>query len=148
MNEIDKAWLSGFIDGEGHVGIHSVNTGGKGKLYYSGNCFIRNTHYDSMLHIKFLLEDLLGREVKVSSEQRERGKDSYYTNVSSFSDLSILGGAVYPYSVTKQKQWELLIEYVESRMKLTGLVRPYSEREMQIVLQMSTINKRWAEGVK
>jgi hypothetical protein len=101
-----------------------------------------------MLHIKFLLEDLLGREVKVSSEQRERGKDSYYTNVSSFSDLSILGGAVYPYSVTKQKQWELLIEYVESRMKLTGLVRPYSEREMQIVLQMSTINKRWAEGVK
>jgi hypothetical protein len=140
LDTSSKAWLSGFVDGEGHVGLHPT-----GK-YYQACCFIRNTHYETMVHVSVLLKELLGRDVSIGHETRSRGKDSYYVNVQSYSDLKLLAETLRPYAITKQQQWDLVSEYVESRLKLTGHKRPHSVRELEIISQMSLINKRWTEG--
>jgi hypothetical protein len=101
-----------------------------------------------MVYVSQLLEEILEHPVKVGYEKRTRGKDSYFVSVQSCADLLKLGHAVEQFSITKVRQWKLVLEYTLSRIVGNGRRQPATEREMQIIAEMSTINKRWSENDK
>lgn len=144
LRTFERAWLSGFIDGEGHVGAHRQSTV-NGRTYYQATCFIRNTHEATMLYCKELLDGLLGTDLKVGCEKRARGKDSFYVHVSKNARLLELSESVRPYAITKREQWDLMQEYTTSRLNQTGHRKPYTDRELELLERLTTMNKRWSE---
>ena len=136
---IDRAWLAGFIDGEGYVGINRLRM--KGKEYYQASCFIRHTHEPTVDHALALLARI-GIEVPVAIEERgPRHKDSYFFRVTGMERVLALADAIEPYSVTKKEQWAILRAWCESRLQATPK-GGYTIAEMEIAERALTMNKR------
>jgi len=142
----DASWLSGFLDGEGHIGVHPTFDG-----YHQANVFVRNTHKPSIDHVGDLYSQL-GLPVHIAVEHRERGKDSWYLSLTGMENILILANEVSSYSITKTRQWELMKAYCLSRTNRpshkskTGSI--YSVEEHYMIEEFQQVNKRWTEEYK
>lgn len=143
ISETDAAWLAGFIDGEGHVGIHVTTP-----PYFSVTMHLKNTHEISVRRVAIHLTDL-GVRCHVGHELRKRGRDNWNIQVTNNRDIIVLSEAISKYSVTKAVQWKLITEYARSRCARSSLQQKplYTKRELKILEAFKTINQVWKEAL-
>lgn len=132
----DAAWLAGFIDGEGHVGMHP-----NGRSWMQANVFVRHTHRPTVDHVVRLLSQL---EIDIPITCEIRGlqhKDSYRVNVTGMARILRLADVVEPFSVTKVEQWAVLRQWCESRLTASRH-GGYTDGEWAIAATGCAMNRR------
>ena len=135
------AYISGFVDGEGTIGIKryitKYNSDGKLSAYIS----IANTHREVLEWIKGFF-DSIGIEssiysYKITKKLSEPLLDAnkvYYIHIGGFNQLLLVLDNIMPFLVIKQKAARILRDYIILRAGKVSKNRnaPYSNKERQL----------------
>jgi hypothetical protein len=150
------AWLAGFWDGEGSIGLTKSGT------TYILNAQMSHTDLETVRHVLGLLEafNVRGRGYTYQERDPAKHRDAHYIRIGGISNVKDLAELLRPHSITKRAHWELAIEWANNRIRLAGGVdangrllrtlcsqqRGYSETEVAIAQRFSDLNKRGPES--
>lgn len=119
LKEIDWAWIAGFIDGEGYIGISKGYTENKNKthewskerwVWYNPRINISNTDKESL---EFILENFGGSAKVCKRKKYESNLRSLYTyEISNREDLRRIIPKLLPFLRIKKKQAQLVYRLV------------------------------------
>lgn len=119
------AWLAGFIDGEGSLGIH------KHHKTYMPMISIYNTSAETMEHVKRLLGELEVNYCFTMYDPSKRtgsfGQKTMYTiHIRKRTSVISLLRSIIPYMITKRARAQMMLDYYDvqpkrSRLTLGGL---------------------------
>lgn len=149
LSTTDRAWLAGFIDGEGFIGItkqkkHSTKNQAEGYLYHP-YVIITGTEKDAIYFIK----ELTGCGKIVSLSRTTGHKVAYQYKLSKYKDLQFVLNQLHNYLRIKKMQSQLVLEYIflrdQASIKTGRNSRgstSFTEREEQLYQELRTINKR------
>lgn len=143
----DLAWLAGFIDGEGSIGIYGTRRK-DGSLNYGARIQVASV---SGYGIKRVIDILKGMNVNSRIYQRKfdnpKYSDAFYVIVNRLSALARLLPELVPHLTIKKPHAELLYGWVSSRVE-RGINRGgnakknvYTEKEMDMIHALSELNK-------
>ena len=148
----DKAWLAGFVDGEGYIGINRQRKKTTRENYasflYHPYLIISSTDKKIISNIK----NITGCGWAITNKRSEPGyKDSYQYKLTKFNDLLHILEQLHPLLKIKFKQCDLLIKYINIRIekcetKISGRgsrgMTNFSEIEEKIYTKLRILNKR------
>lgn len=107
MTELEKAWLAGFIDGEGCIGLQCINA--HNKRYYLVRIQITQTNPDVLRHVaKITGVNRLCRSKRLGLKQADAWRWD-----SDMGDSEQVLIDILPYLVRKREVAELAIEFIE-----------------------------------
>jgi len=150
ITEIEKAYMAGIIDGEGHIGITKYKTkprnGRKERMQYDFNVSIVNTNLNL---ITYLLEKLRNNNIKFCVMQRKEKlilnhKLIYVIQISDFQAENFLK-IIYPYLVAKKEQADVAFEFRKTFIKNWGRTKvPQNlmEKREECFQKMKELNRR------
>lgn len=152
------AWLAGFWDGEGSIGI-TVN--GSTRIL---NCQLSHTDYPSIVHALDVLASagIGGRGYTYQERDPAKHRDAHYIRINGMANVRHMAIKLIPFAVTKARHWELAIEFANSRIALAGGVdqkghllrgkdtkqRGYSENDLALAAELSQLNRRGPDDRK
>lgn len=141
LSETEAAWLSGFIDGEGHVGLHPQRQ--STRTYYQAVVYIRHTHMPTVEWVRDLVARLaIDVNIVPMAAESVRHKNSFRLYITGMDRILRLADAVEPYSVTKIEQWAIVREYCELRLASAGSRSGYTDRELELAEAGGMMNRR------
>lgn len=108
--ELQVAWAAGFLDGEGHLGL-GVNTG----KYRGPKITASQVRVDPLLR----LQDLFGGSVSNPANRLTRSGRMYVWSIWNGAAVRVALLELRPHLVLKQKDANLLLEYI-ANMRLGG----------------------------
>lgn len=127
VKENEKAWLAGFIDGEGYIGItfqrKKENRRQSASARYHPYLVISNNNREVLKSIKEFVGSGYVYQLSRNSELRNKQKQSFQYKLTGMRELESLLYSVQPYLHIKQKQCELLLDFIKVRKnarKITG----------------------------
>lgn len=149
LSETDKAWLAGFIDGEGYIGIvrsrKKITRQSSDTLLYHPWVIVTNSDVKVLEYI----QSVVSTQKRASLSRTAGQKATYQVKINKFDDVMLLLEAVLPYLKLKHRQAKILIEfckYRESAKIVTGRgsrgETSFGEIEENIYLQLRELNKR------
>jgi hypothetical protein len=137
----DLAWLAGIVDGEGHLGInwstqHEVLRSGEKKRQFVLRCHIRNTDPFMMKKIS----DIYHRHNlrffwKLCKPQKKHHRETIEIIVYTMGALEKLLNLLLPFLVTKKRQGQLILEYLEWRRGLNVPIHHPSPVQSSVLSQ-------------
>jgi hypothetical protein len=161
--DLRLAWLAGLWDGEGSIGITRNGT--------AGLCMAVQMSMTCEMTIRTamdVMQDLGIRGLGYTYQEKkvERHRDACYMRVNRMDDIQKLAREMIKYAITKEEHWQLVLEFVNSRLEGTmldeqgrivrgGVIdgklnlkwwKPYSERELAIKEKLSILNTRGPKG--
>ena len=151
INEFEKAWLAGFIDGEGYIGItfqrkKQTSTSSASPLYHPF-LIIVNTNKDVLLYIKQLIGG--GKLYILRKKNSHNNKKCYQFKLTKMDRLLRLLEEIDPYLKIKNKQCEFLIAFLKRRMyikPITGRgsrgITSFTDEDKEIYDNLLSLNKR------
>lgn len=137
LAEVEKAYLAGLIDGDGSIilSFYQYSTGAKG-IHSQISCAIsvRSANKDFAQEVMRMLG---GRRTKEIEE------NYYEVIISRQADLLQLMEALLPYLRLKRKQAEVMMEFLEERLKVLKHRRnaSYTPKCFKLVERMKAINR-------
>lgn len=146
MIETDKAYIAGFIDGEGCIGIYQRHKG-KDKGHYEPKVSIGQSNKEILEKILKMMDNLKSSYVSLSCKGTigNRTKDYYQLNIFRLSSIKELLEEIYPYLILKQKQAEIMLNFVNHRLtlknKVTNNLRGYGDFDKECYLQLKKLKK-------
>jgi len=141
--ETEKAWLAGFLDGEGTIYIAST------KRERSLFLRIRNTHLPTLNRIKEIFR--VGYIGPHSGGQTRLGKKQVYEWYVNDNQARKVLEAVFPYLVTKKAQAEVGIAFQRhksNRRKFKSLPRYEVEDDLKFREAIHLLNKGLIDSVE
>lgn len=158
MNKINLAWLAGFWDGEGSVGLTKTGT------TFILNCQLSHTDIESVKRILSILksEGVGGRGYTYQERDPKRHRDAHYIRIGGIANVLKFARLMVPYAFTKKRHWELAIEWAESRILVAGGVdsrghlfrgrshtlRQYSKSDLKLAVELKSLNLRGPDDRK
>lgn len=151
LSPIQKAWLAGFIDGEGFIGItfqrKKENSQQSATPRYHPYLIVTNNDKSSILHVKSLIGE--GKIYQVRAKNSRFPYPAYQYKLTKMGDLNELLIEIRPYFIIKRKQCDLLLEYCNLR-KERKIVSGYGSRgktsfsaeEEAVYQRLLKLNKR------
>jgi len=138
ISEVEKAYIAGFIDGEGYIGIHR----NKGR-WFEAELAITNSNKEILLWIK----DKLSISSSVRCIHKESNKPRYQLEIRGNQAVSRLLRILLPYLRTKKEHALLVIELAElKRQAMSGYKgkrKPINpERQEEIFRRIRELNAR------
>lgn len=111
MQPDHAAYVAGLFDGEASIGL---NRQGKS---YRAVVQVSMTHRGTIDHVISLLEkyDLQPKGHGQYAEKGDEHRPAYRLVIARITDIGWLGSQLLPYSVTKRRHWELLVEFCQRR---------------------------------
>jgi len=108
--EVDKAWLAGFFDGEGHIGLSvSYDKRGKNQQSFTAHWDLGNTDVAMMERAHEILVRLEIRHRYFTREETRTRKKFWRIQVSSYRDVAMVCRATLHYLTgVKQRKARLL----------------------------------------
>lgn len=100
MSTTEKAWLAGFIDGEGSIGFYLA---GRNRTYPAWYISVPNTHKGSLDYCKIITGT--GTVVKKKAAT-ERTKEQFQWRVNPQREIAAILKQIFPYLVIKRAQAE------------------------------------------
>lgn len=150
--KIKLAWLAGFWDGEGSVGLV------KSKTTFVLNAQLSHTEFDSVNHILEILKAsaIAGRGYTYQERDPAKHRDAHYIRVSGVANIQRLASLMEPYAITKKRHWQIAGEWAKRRIKVAGGVdakghlfrggigadRAYSTEDLLLATELSNLNRR------
>lgn len=152
MDKTHLAWLAGFWDGEGSVGLSS---NGNTRIL---SAQLSHTEIDSIEQILRILKRFKVNSRGYTYQERDPSKhrDAHYVRVSGINNIRHLAILLLPFAITKKRHWGLAIEWANSRIAAAGGVdksghlkrggtagwNPYSSRDLEIFSEFYVLNRR------
>lgn len=166
-SEAEKAWLAGFIDGEGSLSIGNLKS--KKTVALSPRLSIPNTDKANIAKVCAILDKILvSGHLEKKETRNEKWKTCYIIYVTYREKLKILLETIIPYLAGKKKRAELILKFIDSRLehnkgrrqeiifgtvngrkgKIVGSIRhdKYTEEEWEIVREVSILNQKGRGG--
>lgn len=156
VSELDLAWLAGWWDGEGSIGIALQHSGSRGWVSLTPSVQASFTDRPALDKIIEVLGSLgiTGLGYEYQEKDPTKHKNSWHVRVNRLTDIRILAPRVMPYAVIKRDRWELILEFANSRLEgrelePSGRVkrggnthRPWKCREIEIAVELRRLNHR------
>jgi hypothetical protein len=149
------AWLAGFVDGEGYIGIirqrKKENSRQSASLLYHPYLIIANNNYDVLLFIKSMIKDGGIYEFRRKKSLRFHGneKPSFQYHLRKMDRLKEILNIIYPYLRIKKEQCKLIINFINARKsawRVSGKgsrgISSFSSLEETIYQKLLVLNKR------
>ena len=154
-------WLAGIIDGEGYLGFQIENDRRRGRMSFGirPSLHISNTDEEIILRSRDICRKLgINPYIRATKANTQIKKDQYRLQVRDMNRLDTLLRAVRDnLTGLKQKRADLVLEFIELRRAAqwtwiapgnatnqSGAIKPYSEREWQIVHECKAYQERGA----
>jgi len=145
----EKAWLAGFIDGEGFIGLTKQKTRESTKhaagYHYHPYLIVTGTEN----HTIHNLNSITGCGHVITQTQKGNQKTAYQWKLTKYNDLLHILGQIQRHLRIKQKQCELIIQFITTRQQAnikTGRgsrgSTSFSENEEQIYQELRNLNKK------
>lgn len=146
-----RAWLAGFIDGDGFIGItfqrKKANKQQSSTPRYHPFLIITNRNKKAILHIKNIIGE--GRIYQFRRKSNTSHSPIFQYKLSKMEALANLLEKIKPYLKIKHLQCDLLLRYIKIRQKrpiVTGKgsrgVTSFSAEEEAIYQKLLFLNKR------
>lgn len=154
MKEKEIAWLSGFIDGEGYIGIErqrkKETTKQAASLLYHPYLIIANSNCIILEYIKKYIGYGYIYEVhrKKSKSNHNNEKPGFQYKLTKMDKLESILNTLRPYLHLKQQQCDLLLNFINLRKNAKRIYGPYrgytsfSSLEEEIYQKLRILNKR------
>ena len=145
-----KAWMAGFIDGEGSIGLNQEYDirKGAGYFHYRPSLQIVNTDRGSIeIFYKYIgCGDF--RMVNRDKLGYRKQQPVYRLNVRKAEPLLRFLKEIEPYLTIKKRRAQLVIEYIENRLSKPGRGRynPKTEADKEIWGKLMLLNLRGAQA--
>lgn len=140
----DWAWLGGFIDGEGSIGMSMQRDGRRVGLRpsYRAAVQIANTFLPAMHRALQIMA--VGGRVVLLAPPTERHKAHYHINIRSHGAVAITLARIMPYLIIKRQQAEIVLAYCQRRMAIRGMGRyaPFIPADHEAYVKLRQLNKR------
>jgi hypothetical protein len=153
--DTECAWLAGFVDGEGTIGLGLGRNDRTIHVYLT----IPNTNLTNMARARVLLRSILGRDVRVAKPARKERRPIYVIAIQNQREVKVIVELIRPWLVGKRPQADLMLDYIAaapSRLvprspARTGRPRAaaigrYTEAHYEFVRKMQLLNRRFAPG--
>jgi hypothetical protein len=119
MNLKDKAYIAGFLDGEGEVGIHKMTEpdmvrGCRHRLEIA----FTNTHKDVLLFI----QSIYGGNISKKQLHSENHRQCYRLRIEGMTSIKLLRD-VFPYLKIKRMQAEIAFQFAKTLRRVGGNTR-------------------------
>lgn len=152
--QTDLAWLAGFWDGEGSVGLI------RNKATRILVAQLSHTELGSIRKILEILEaaEISGRGYTYQERDPLKHRDAHYLRVTGVANVLKLAELLLPYSVTKHRHWEIAIQWSKRRIEVAGGIdakghlrrggikpqkaRAYLPDELLLADELSALNTR------
>ncbi len=152
-SEKEIAWLAGFIDGEGYIGIERQRKKETNKqsasLLYHPYLIIANSNYNVLEFIKKCIGYGHIYEVKrkKSKSHHKNEKPGFQYKLTKMDKLGPLLDTLRPYLHLKQQQCDLLLNFINLRKNAKRIYGPYRgvtsyTIEEEIYQKLRILNKR------
>jgi len=152
----DKAYIAGFVDGEGHIGFYKTKDG-MTRL----NISVVNTDIDVL---KFI-QKVLGLGIIQKRAIQPKRKQAYALRIRNCAEGLIFLEEISPYLKVKHMQAELVKEWLlsrsqkkhsniiterdrQGRIKKTVRTDCYNQREAGIISAVLSMNRRGSNGME
>lgn len=116
LSEVDKAWLAGFIDGEGYIGItfqlKKETRSQASSPRYHPYLIIVNTNRYALEQASAIIGD--GR-IYIAHKTNGRHKESYQYKLTKMDSLMTALQDIAPFLKIKQKQAYTLMDFIKKR---------------------------------
>lgn len=136
MHDIDPSkldenspYIAGLIDGEGSFIIHKSEY--ENRVRFSPMIVLGMTHEETVKTVA----DHFGVSC-VTRKRRKPLKHMYVFLVRTLSDIKLICETLYPHSITKRKQMELFLKFVELKNRISGRVKHDNPEHKHVYLQM------------
>lgn len=150
LTEPQKAYLAGFIDGEGYIGLtfqrkkETINNAPT--IRYHPFLIIANNNISVLSYVRDIIGD--GRIYKLKRSVRNQ-KPGFQYKLTKMNTLEVLLPAIEPYLVVKQQQAKLLVKYLNirgSKRITTGAgsrgITSFDREEQQVHRELLLLNKK------
>lgn len=149
VTQVDIGWLAGFIDGEGYIGISNGGNHPNSKIKtVRVELNVVNTD-EAMIQRYVRIIKTLGINpfIKQRKNPKKNGKPYIQVMVHRMAQCYRLLKAVLPFLTgSKQERGTLIFEFLESRLEkakiLPGTSIPYTNREIEIIIECIKLQKR------
>jgi hypothetical protein len=154
-SDTECAWLAGFIDGEGTIGLGLDRRHRTIHVYLT----IPNTNLANMARARVLLRSILARDVRVAKPDRKDRRPIFVIAIQNQREIKVIVELIRPWLVGKRPQADLMLEYIEaapSRLIPRSPTRPsrpratatgrYTTVHYEFVRKMHLLNQRFAPG--
>ena len=138
FTSIDLAYVAGFFDGEGNVGIYKSTRAESGRSNYAVSMGIANTDRATLEYI----QGLLGGTLSEKTANRRRGNKPLYALEWHCVKARDVLRLLLPYLKTKYEQAELAISYQDSIVSHKYRDTQFDKDLKEIFYQMSKNLKR------
>ncbi len=141
----------GWIDGEGYIGItfqrKKENRRQSASARYHPYLVISNNNCEVLKSIKEFVGSGYVYQLSRNSELRNKQKQSFQYKLTGMKELESLLYSVQPYLHIKQKQCELLLDFIKVRKNAKRIYGPHRgatsyTTEEEIYQKLLTLNKR------
>ena len=150
FSEIDKAWLAGFIDGEGYIGItfqrKKETQSSAASPRYHPYLIIANTNKDVLKIIKGMIND---GKIYILNKGRGNNKLSYQYKLTKMDQLLEILGYVLPHLRIKDEQCIILINFIKRRNNIKPItgrgyrgVTSFTHEDEAIYRKLLSLSKR------
>lgn len=106
IRPVDAAYIAGFIDGEGYLGVE------RGKRYSKQRCVVYNTCIEVLDWIKNTINCGYIREV-----MKTKNRTCYQLDIAKTRDLLILLPQIIPYMKVKKNEAKALYEFCKAKFE-------------------------------
>lgn len=122
VRDTDFAWLAGFLDGEGTIGISRTNGKAWKHPYLRPTVQAPNTDRRAIDEMARIVEGVTGKRpsVCVSNQGSERCKRAWRVKVSTQWELLLLLPVLMPHLRLKKRQAELCLEFCKRKAGKSG----------------------------
>ena len=111
LSEVEKAYLAGFIDGEGCITLKLYSRKWKNeRQYVTAKITVTNAHRDVIAFVGYVFNR------KITEEKRYNWKTAWRVQIDRLEDVREIIKYLLPYLKVKRKQAELLLEFCNYRL--------------------------------
>lgn len=135
LTDTQKAYLAGFIDADGSLGVNADNRSTPPRL--SSRLTIGNTNLEVLQTIQKMIGDV---EIYYHPRTQEKWKGVHELIITKYGVLKNLLEQIIPFMILKKRRGELLLEFCDIRFGMNN--RPYPERGYEIWEELKILNKR------
>jgi len=136
MTEFELGFIIGLIEGEGSITLGRGVCKNPQGFSLHPRFFITNT--DMVLLNKAQSIIGAGKIFKKEKIQKINHKQGFKLCIDDKNELKTLLLKLEPYLISKRKQCQLLLEYINTHIRKNG----YSKRDTEIFQEIKTLNKR------
>ena len=143
-SELNKAWLAGFVDGEGNIGFSRVGNGKSESVYYGSRMVVSNTRIESLK----LIQSWYGGSVSLHKKQVNNHKAQYRWVISNKKLIKKVLLDILPYLILKNPQALVMLQYIDENNyehgigRVRQLTKDSIKKRNKFVSELYFLNKR------